>query len=911
MEKKEVYLVVLLILILGLLITIPTLNTAEKSVTGEITGEIVTGEATAQQIGMNISVTALVPNITIYSPLNTTYNFSIGSELSLGLNASANFLVDSWYYTLLDLKHNTTISENISFTPNTNFDAVRWSNMLTVYASNSSGSIVNSNVTFFVNVPNATPTILNLDPEIYGCEQSPLSYYFNVTDPDEENTITTISPKSLFFVTSDSTPNLTTIMYEIFSGTLNKDDVGGINGGSQTYERTIRASDRKFVDSQMVNITIIEINQAPNITNIGVYTIRASGENSTFYHEVNASDTEDGNQDSGNLSFNLTIKNPSGNTINLFNISSEGIMNFTANFTPTGVYNITVCTTDTGLDNPHSNITLCGQDGSNITSCTKFSLTISDSNRAPSITSYQPSGLIIVANSTETLNFNITKYDPDGTIPDTSWYADNVLKEYDSGSSTDNFVYTFGCGVAGVHKVKASITDSMVNGLNDSIEWLLLLYGVPCPNISTPLYPGGGGGRTGTIPCIEKWGCDEWNQCINLEKALKEGEISGEDYRTVNNQCSNLEWDIKICGFQTKKCIDFNDCAQKEKTEFQACYYTERPNCYDKIKNCHDGSCELLVDCGGPCLPCPTCSDGIQNQGEENVDCGGPCPWPCPIKEEPSPLKETPLKKISWIISLILLITIILETIRIIKLRKKIKEKVKKMKIKPKIYPILFIVLVILILIFLYFYAKFDVGDFVYRKDKKEIIGELENKSIILKHLIEWQTGQQSEEYVFSIGKINYLNENEIRKALERNNQQDLALLIWNKNGRAANPEMPIKKVEDLKQYAIKIGEEDCRPGFICGAWSECQVDYNLANIAGEKLTSGKRYRSCKDYTECMSDFIYSENCEIKETIETKIIETKEGSQIEIYDKEDKLVATITRKVVAGIEKINIKVIIK
>jgi cysteine-rich repeat protein len=33
------------------------------------------------------------------------------------------------------------------------------------------------------------------------------------------------------------------------------------------------------------------------------------------------------------------------------------------------------------------------------------------------------------------------------------------------------------------------------------------------------------------------------------------------------------------------------------------------------------------VDCAGPT---PTCSDGIQNQGEERVDCGFPCPNDCP-----------------------------------------------------------------------------------------------------------------------------------------------------------------------------------------------------------------------------------------------------------------------------------------
>src|SRR5208283_2039556 len=28
--------------------------------------------------------------------------------------------------------------------------------------------------------------------------------------------------------------------------------------------------------------------------------------------------------------------------------------------------------------------------------------------------------------------------------------------------------------------------------------------------------------------------------------------------------------------------------------------------------------------------PVPTCTDGIQNQGETGIDCGGPCPNACP-----------------------------------------------------------------------------------------------------------------------------------------------------------------------------------------------------------------------------------------------------------------------------------------
>jgi hypothetical protein len=53
-------------------------------------------------------------------------------------------------------------------------------------------------------------------------------------------------------------------------------------------------------------------------------------------------------------------------------------------------------------------------------------------------------------------------------------------------------------------------------------------------------------------------------------------------------------------------------------------------SCSDFIKNCHSGSCEAGIDCGGPCSAvCSTCKDGVQNGNEEGVDCGGMCA-PCP-----------------------------------------------------------------------------------------------------------------------------------------------------------------------------------------------------------------------------------------------------------------------------------------
>jgi len=251
---------------------------------------------------------------------------------------------------------------------------------------------------------------------------------------------------------------------------------------------------------------------------------------------------------------------------------------------------------------------------------------------------------------TTALNFNITKYDPDGTIPDAYWYVDNTLVEYDAGSSVDSFTYTFGCGVSGLHNVSVRITDGLVN---DSIQWNFSISEVMC---AAPSGAGGGAGA-GAAGCIEKWVCEEWSTCQNTEESLKKGNLSRDDYRFIKDFCEKNKSDEFSCGFQIRNCYDLNSCHRTtnkpEQVEF--CYFTEMPSCNDKIKNCHDNLCELLVDCGGPCAPCPTCSDGIKNQGEERADCGGPCPA-CPAEV---PLVKKPEFRYAIVLILVILLIIL------------------------------------------------------------------------------------------------------------------------------------------------------------------------------------------------------------------------------------------------------------
>ncbi len=651
--RKTVIVLMSLFILLNLFIVILSFYSLKPSSLRNSSGTLITGRGTSGTVGLVILGPEL--NVFIHSPENITYNFSIGDDYIIDLNVSADFTVDTWWYKLEDLRHGTTVNESVVFTPNDTINAVRWSNKITVFANDSSGSSASSSVIFFVSVPNSAPVLGAIDDGIFVCESNSLSYSFSASDADEDDLTADISPKNPFFVSSPTRINLTTVISSIFSGNLTKSDVG-------IYSEVVSVSDGEYVDTKNTNITVIEINNAPSVENVGVQTIYTQGDNSTFYKEVQVSDVENGNQSSGNFTFNLTFLN--GNKF--FDITQFGVMNVSGNDSIIGVYNLSLCVTDKAIENIHQNISLCGQDGLNQTVCQNFSLTVTDENRAPTITNYYPSNFSLSISGTGTLSFNITKYDPDGTIPDTYWYVDGFLKEYDSGSSYDKFEYSFGCGVSGTHTIKAEITDGL---LNDSVEWTVSVERVQCP---LPSEGGGGGGGGGIEGCATNWACDTWEVCQNAKASLEIGLLSGEDYRTVKDSCLEQNLDDSSCGVQIRKCFDLNSCNSSagQPPEFQGCYYLEKPSCFDNVKNCHDGDCELLVDCGGPCDPCPTCSDGIQNQGEQDVDCGGPCPWKCPAEK---PLQANKIQVVLfWSILIMLVLLAIIKVIKIVKLREKL-----------------------------------------------------------------------------------------------------------------------------------------------------------------------------------------------------------------------------------------------
>jgi len=132
--EKRIYLNVLLLVLI-------VMNVIEITggVDKRVTGEVITGEAT-QNIGMNISVIAYFPVLTILSPKNGTY---LVNE-SILLNYSVKNEQSVWYK--LDNSNNITITSNFTF------NTSQGSHTLYLYANSSYGNLTAANITFFINL---------------------------------------------------------------------------------------------------------------------------------------------------------------------------------------------------------------------------------------------------------------------------------------------------------------------------------------------------------------------------------------------------------------------------------------------------------------------------------------------------------------------------------------------------------------------------------------------------------------------------------------------------------------------------------------------------------------------------------------------------------------------------------------
>ena len=613
------------LVVVGLLFAIYYLNVSMSSV-------VITGDAVAGTVQVYVSGGA--KTITIDSPTATTYEFDKGVPYLINLNVSADYFVDDWKYYLYDSRHEIYNASGVSvvadndFNITSSFNAVRWGNNFTISVHEKDGDWTNQSVVFDVEVDGSSPVLGGINDSIFVCEDTELDYRFNATDVDEDVLTPTISSPDPIFVKFLSNYSYTVRLFKIHSGVLSV-----ASGASQFYQKTVSVNDGVTgSDSEVVNITVIAVNDVPVIESVGAQTIDLTSNDLTFYHAVVVTDEEDGVSADGNMVFNLTWLVGDA----LFDIdSSTGVMDYTASAgDDERVYSLRVCVVDNALASSHENISLCSVGAAAQTVCDDFSLSVNNNNQAPTIDVYSPSAEDISVGGTTATVFSVQVSDADGGNPNVYWYVDGVLVESNSGVASDSYSYTLGCGLSGSHNVSVNVSD----GLESVVRtWDLEVISVACP-VAVAGAGGGGGSGGGVLYCYEDWVCGDWGVCQNAKRSLAAGSLSPEDYQFTEGVCLQNNYDERVCGFQLTSCRDLKECGNRvpyavKPAENRVCYFTENPSCSDGYTNCHSGGCELLVDCGGPCSACPSCSDGVHNQGEENVDCGGPCPFVCEVEK--------------------------------------------------------------------------------------------------------------------------------------------------------------------------------------------------------------------------------------------------------------------------------------
>lgn len=133
-----------------------------------------------------------------------------------------------------------------------------------------------------------------------------------------------------------------------------------------------------------------------------------------------------------------------------------------------------------------------------------------------------------------------------------------------------------------------------------------------------------------TDECVNATNLREWS-CSKIEngQVIAKDEVVNCHYGCSNGACACTDsdngknWEVKgIVGTSEDRC----DCDNCVDDTWLTEYYTvgsSETYCYvESVRHKCDGLCS-----DGICLP-PSCTDGLKNQGEDDIDCGGPC-TPC------------------------------------------------------------------------------------------------------------------------------------------------------------------------------------------------------------------------------------------------------------------------------------------
>jgi hypothetical protein len=302
--------------------------------------------------------------------------------------------VGSWNFIVtatdsLGLQNQTTFRFNIT---NVNSEPVILSPITPINATVD----VNSNIN--ATEDNYTTLTLYLQDEDFRIASSKKDYYnesisFNLTIEGNN--------PNLFSFTKNSGFPLPGNNQSLYTATFtpNASDVGG-------YNITINVTDESNAgDVLQFNLTIFSASDAPILTPLSNYTTAV---NRNFYLDMNATDEEDGNDSTGNLTYAYAFNNGTDffNSTN-FN-STTGVINITFNSTQAGSFSINITVNDT----------------TNEIDTDSFWIYVYD---APNVT-YPATGNNFALQENSTTNLTFTANNSVGTNLTYEFYINNSLK---------------------------------------------------------------------------------------------------------------------------------------------------------------------------------------------------------------------------------------------------------------------------------------------------------------------------------------------------------------------------------------------------------------------------------------------------------------------------------------------------
>lgn len=449
---------------------------------------------------------------------------------------------------------------------------------------------------------------INQQPSLnYTCDTTiphniPFSCQVNATDPDPGTTFSFsslfLTPTEFFDISSsgliDFTPNASLVGGHDFRITVS-DSTGCPNGEDQgDYSMQVYCANNPPVLNFTCNTTMVEDEE--------------------YYCKANATDIDIGNMLNFRVEFNL---NETSN-VTVFNMSGNGVIDFTPNQDHTGNHTFLLQVNDSDTcnnsDEAYINIEVIGANDAPV-----FSGPILDQSWEQDTTL----GSFIDLDS----YFSDPDYDP-------LTYDHTILNYIQIIININNEITLIPVpGWSGVEYIRFFAFDP--SGLNATSNDIMLVVTQKAAAVDQPVTGGGGGGGGGYIGCIPEWYCKSWGDC-------------------------------QPDGTQVRLCSDLHECdnSMNQPNTTQPCNFEH--TCYDGIL----GPDEEDIDCGGICPPCATCYDRVQNQGEKGIDCGGPC-IPCEsveeaaIRNETKIMTETPdiIKKIPWLTTLLLYLVLLLSIV--------------------------------------------------------------------------------------------------------------------------------------------------------------------------------------------------------------------------------------------------------